>query len=235
MTTRFRIVLSGAFALLALVGCLAYAREVRGEADRVRAEAIERFGGEVAPLVVAERQLEAGDVVGEQMVSVRDWAVDLAPAGALTGIDDVLGRTVSVPVPEGAPLTELNFREGSALAEVPAGHVAVSVPVTDRLGIAQGIARGARLCAYAVEADAPRLIATDVQVLSDLGPSGGVAAVQQVSLAVLPADVGEVLGASATGDLRLVMPAQDVALEGEPGEAQAPKELEPEEGEGHDD
>ena len=210
MSRRFRLVLSGACALLALMACLAYADAVRSDAARVRAEAIERFGGEVARLVVADQALEVGDVITERTVSVRDWVADLAPAGALTNLDDVIGREVSVPCAEGAPLTELNFRDESALMEVPAGHVAVSVPVTDKLGISRGVTRGAHVNAYQIAEDGPRLIATDVQVLSELGTTTGIVASQQVTIAVLPGDVTAVLGASASGDLRLVIPADDV-------------------------
>ncbi len=210
MSTRFRIVLSAAFALLGVVSCLAYANAVRNEAERVRSDAIARFGGEVARLVVAEQALEVGDVITERNVRVRDWVTDLAPAGALVSLEDALGREVRVPVAEGAPLTELNFRDEATLAEVPAGHVAVSVPVTDKLGISRGVTRGAHVSAYAVSQESTRLIANDIEVLSEVGSSSGIVASQQVTIAVLPDDVAEVLGASATGDLRLVMPANDV-------------------------
>jgi pilus assembly protein CpaB len=210
MSTRFRIVLSAAFALLGIVSCLAYADAVRSEAERVRSDAIERFGGEVAQLVVANQTLEAGEIVTERNVQIRDWLAELAPAGAVTSLDEVLGREVHVAVAEGSPLADLHFRDENALSEVPAGHVAVSVPVTDKLGISRGVSRGATLEAYAVEATGPRLIATDVEVLSEVGTTGALAATQQVTIAVLPDDVAEVLGASATGDLRLVMPASDV-------------------------
>ncbi len=230
MSRRFRIVLSTACALLALMACLAYAEVVRSEAARMRADAIERFGGEVASVVVASQQLEAGDVVTERNVTVRDWVADLAPVGVITSLDDAVGRQLSVPAAEGAPLTELNFRDESTLAEVPAGHVALSVPVTDKLGISRGVTRGARVNAYEIAVDGPRLIATDVQVLSELGSTTGIVASQQVTIAVLPQDVTAVLGASASGDLRLVIPADDVGTQQPVQEtqdaAEAPEEVE---------
>lgn len=225
MSVRFRVILSGAFALLGVISCLAYADSVRSEAQRVRADALERFGGEVTQLVVASRSLEAGDVVTEANVSLRDWVSDLAPQGAMTSLEDVIGRELRVPVAEGAPLTELNFRDETSLSEVPAGHVAVSVPVSDKLGIARGVTRGARLNAYVVSGESTQLIATDVEVLSELGSSSGVAVAQQITIAVLPDDVAEVLGASAAGALRLVIPADDVEASGKVEEVAAPEEL----------
>lgn len=237
MSARFRIIFSAAFALLGVVSCLAYAESVRQEAERVRSDAIERFGGEVASLVVATQSIEAGEPITERNVRVRDWVADLAPADAIVNIEDALGREVSVPVAEGVPLTELNFRDELALSEVPAGHVAVSVPVTDKLGISRGVTRGMRVSAYAVLGDETRLIATDVEVLSELASSSSIAASQQITVAVLPADVSEVLGASASGSLRLVIPADDVEVvdastTDAPPEEVDPIELEDESGEG---
>lgn len=226
MSVRFRILLSSACAVLAVLACLAYAEQVRAEEEQVRAEALERFGGEVTKLVVASHPLEVGDVVSERTVSERDWIADLAPDGAITSLDDAIGREVRVPVASGAPLTELTFRDETVLAEVPAGHVAVSVPVTDKLGIARGVTRGARVSAYAVGEGEPRLIATDVQVLSELASTTGIVATQQVTIAVLPEDVADVLGASATGDLRLVIPADDVETVGDAGNTEPPSEVE---------
>lgn len=227
MSLRFRIALSAAFALLGVVSCLTYADSIRAEAERVRSDAIARFGGEVAQLVVAEQTLEAGDVVTEHNVSLREWVSDLAPSGALVSLDDVVGRVVSVPVAKGAPLTELNFRDETVLSEVPSGHVAVSIPVTDKLGIARGVTRGARVSAYAVSQDAPRLIATDIEVLSELAAGSAVTGSQQITIAVLPDDVAEVLGASTSGDLRLVIPASDVSVTAPDTASGPPEELVP--------
>lgn len=231
MSLRFRIVLSLAFAMLGVVSCLAYASSVRTEAEKVRSDAIERFGGEVAQLVVADQALEVGDVITERNVRKRDWVADLAPEGAIVSLQDVVGKEVRVPVSKGAPLTDLNFRDESTLAKVPSGHVAVSVPVTDKLGISRGVLRGARISAYTVSEDGPHLIASDIEVLSELSAGGSLSA-QQITIAMLPEDVATVLGASATGDLRLVIPADDVDMPGEQDEekAEPPVEMVPEEG-----
>ena len=231
MSGRFRFVLSAACALLGVVSCLAYADTVRSEAERVRSDALERFGGEVARLAVADSALEAGDIVSETNVSMRDWLADLAPEDAIQDLDEVVGRELSVPVAKGAPLTELNFRDSVALSEVPAGHVAVSVPVNDKLGLARGVTRGAHVSAYVVDDGKARLIATDVEVLSELGSGQGIITIQQITIAVLPDNVTEVLAASAAGTLRLVIPAHDVKptnqKEEQAQQSAPPKALEP--------
>lgn len=211
MSLRFRVVLSSACALLAVMACLAYASGVREEAERVRAEVLERYGGEVVTLVVASTRLEPGDVVSQSNVSTREWVADLAPEGAVVSLADALGREVGVATEKGAPLTQLTFRSSSDLADVPDGHVALSIPLTDKLGVPRGIGQGATLVAYAVTNEGTRLVSGEMTVLAApvataLG-SGG-----QLTLSLLPDDVAAVLTASASGDLRLVMPAGEATV-----------------------
>jgi len=142
MSRRFRLILSGAFALLAVVLCAAYAQHVREEAESVRAEALERYGGEVVSLVVADGAIEKGDVIDSSNVSVREWLADLAPTDAVTSLDDVIGTQVTVPAASGSPLTSLNFRDESEMTEVPSGHVALSLPVTDKLALTGSVCAG---------------------------------------------------------------------------------------------
>jgi pilus assembly protein CpaB len=208
MSGRFRVVLALACGTLAVVACLAYAERVRADAEQVRSEAMERYGGEVVELVVAEQALEAGDVVSERNVRVREWLADLAPAEALTSIDDLVGTSVSVPVAQGAPLTKLNFRTDDAVLEAPSGHVAVSVPLTDKLGVSREVAPGSNLIAYRTHEGSATLLASGLEVLSLVGDRS-----TSIVLAVSPDDVALVLAASASGDLRLVVPADDVVID----------------------
>lgn len=226
MSLRFRILFSSACAVLAVLLCVASANAAREEAERERNEALARYGGEVVGLVVADEGLEAGDVITSSNVSERDWVSDLAPADALTSLDDVLGRQLTVPIAEGAPLTSLNFREDTETVEVPSGHVAVSVPITDKLGLGSNVPVGARVVAYRVTDSASELLAGDATVISSPGTEGSTTR-GSLTVALLPDDVSAVLGASASGDLRLVQPADDVAEMGE-GDVSAPEEVTPE-------
>lgn len=90
MTRRVRLALAAAFSLLTLVLCLAYGQQVRADADRERAEALERYGGEVTKVVVAGQALEVGDVVSRQNVVERDWVSDLVPKGSYVSLDEVV-------------------------------------------------------------------------------------------------------------------------------------------------
>lgn len=223
MNRRFKIALSGAFAVLTAGLCALYGQEVRAEAERQRSEALERFGGETVSLVVATGGLEAGDVVGRQDVAEKEWVGDLAPEGALTSIDDVLERKITVPAAAGSPLTELNFRDEAQMPDVPAGYIAASVPVTEKLGLPDAVAAGSRLVAYEVSDDGTKAISADVRVLLAATRSSSLTSRGSVSVAVKPDCVAALLTASADGSLRLVLPADDV----ESGEgAQAPERVE---------
>lgn len=211
MRRRTRLVLSGALAALAAAACLLYGQSVREEAQRVRAEALERYGGEVVRLVVATEALEAGDLVGRSNVAEREWLVDFVPQGAVTGMDDILGAEITVPAAAGAPLTSLNFREAVDAVEVPSGTVAISVPATEDLGLPRSVEVGSELSAYGVTDDGVRLIAGGVEVIEAPVSTGVLGAAGELTIAVVPEDVASVLSASADGSLRLALPADEVA------------------------
>lgn len=234
MTRRFRLVVSGACALLAAVLCGAYGQYVRDEADRVRSEALERYGGEVVSLVVAPEGLEAGDVVDRRNVTERDWLSDLAPQDAVVSLDDVLGAEVTVPAAAGAPLTALNFRTGDEAVEVPSGCVAVTVPVTQNLGLPSSTASGTRLAAYEVEDSGVSLVAADLVVLRAPAEQTTVGSRGEVTLATRPESVASVLSASAEGSLRLALPADD-AGDLSAGTGSAPTRVDPVSGGGGSD
>lgn len=225
MSRRIRLILSIACCVLSAALSLAYADGIRKEADRVRAETLARYGGEVVSLVVAREGLEPGDIASPATVEMREWIAELAPEGALLDLDEVIGRELSVAAAKGAPLTDINFRDVTQVADVPAGHVAVSIPVTDKLGVSRSVAVGSALVAYQVGSERVELIAKDMTVLSSPGAASGIASSLQLTVAVLPDDVPAVLAASASNDLRLVMPAKDATPASSAGTDAAPAEL----------
>lgn len=228
MQTRTRILASAACALAVAGSFVGYANEVDGEARRVRDEAVARYGGEVIQVAVAQDALEAGVVVGAGDVSMRDWLVDLAPEDPVTELDGCVGRTLTVPVAAGSPLTALNFRDATQTTDVPSGHVAVTIPVSDKLGISREVAPGSAVVAYETASDGTRLLAGNATVLAAPGISAGLGTgAATMTLALMPADVAKVLAASSSGELRLVLPADDV-IELDAGDPEpAPTTVEP--------
>lgn len=224
MSLRFRIVFSSACAALVVLVFLVFADHVRGDAERVRQEALQRYGGEVVSLVVARDALETGDVVTKANTATRDWLVDLVPEGAVVSMDEVVGRELTVPAAAGMPLTSLNFREEGDAIEVPSGHVAVSVPVTDKLGLSPSVRMGSHVAVFRAEEGAMELVSADAVVLSTAGSGTGSLSRGSISLSVSPGEVAPVLVAATAGTLRVVVPADDVVGLGEGGVA-APSEV----------
>ena len=204
MTRRVRLALAAAFSLLTLVLCLAYGQQVRADADRERAEALERYGGEVTKVVVAGQALEVGDVVSRQNVVERDWVSDLVPKGSYVSLDEVVGRQVTVPASEGSPVTQLNFREAATSADVPDGYVAASVPFGEKLGLPSDIGVGTRVVAFRVREaceSTPSQMKQNLEKLWD-----------EVKVLTEPQAVAELLVAGGEGSLRLIVPAEGVSV-----------------------
>ena len=209
MSLRVRVIIASGCALVAVVLCLSYADGVRQEAERVRSEAIARYGGEVVELVVATEQIEAGTTLSSSNVTTREWLSDLAPTEAETSLDDVVGKEVTCPVAEGCPLTSLAFRADEEALEVPEGRVAVSLQLTDKLGISSHVSKGSKVNAYRVDEEDAKLVACDMEVLAMPQSTSYGTAGSQVTIAARSKDVPDLLYASSDGSLRLVLPSED--------------------------
>ena len=224
MRLRTRIIVSGGCALACALSCIAYAGQVEERSERLRADVLARYGGEVVTLAVASEEIPAGDVVSRLNAAEREWLVDLVPEGALQSLADCAGKAVSSPVAAGAPICEINFREEKSALEVPDGKVAVSIALQERLALAEGAGAGSDLLAYRVAKAGAELIAKDVTVLSLPEERGALVSSGAVTVAVAAEDVAAVLSASAEGSLRLVLPAADAAKKSEKAH-QAPTEV----------
>lgn len=190
--------------------CMLYVGHIRAGMEQERSDTLKRYGGEMVTLVVARRTIEPGEVLSLSDLEMRDWISSLAPEGAVLDLNDAIGKEISVPLAKNAPLTDLNFRDMSQLSDIPSGHVAVSVPITEKLGVPAGIEVGARVVAYRAKEGASELICGNAIVLASPSASSSSLARGTLTIAVRAEDVPAVLSASTSGDLRLVVPAEDV-------------------------
>lgn len=114
--------------LMGLVTTLAVARSL-GQSRAL----IDRYGRPVT-VMVAERDLEIGEVVETGDVVERSLPSSVVPAAAYGATDEVVGRTVLAPVVAGLPVVRRHLAPESAAgigALLEAGLRAVSVPRTD--------------------------------------------------------------------------------------------------------
>lgn len=108
---------------------LALAASLRVGAIDDEAEARRAAWGESVTVVVAERDLAAGDVVTRGDVAFADWPRALVPAGALEELP--IGRTAASPIVAGEAVVAARVApEGlsEVAALVPPGWRAVAVP-----------------------------------------------------------------------------------------------------------
>lgn len=202
MSRRFRLLLALAFAGLAALLTLAYGNSVRAEAESERAEVLERFGGETAPVLVATQALDAGAVLNASALEVRTWPSELVPDGALNSVEEALGEALAHPLGAGAPVTETVLASRQRALVVPAGHAALTVPVGERTGVSDDLVAGTALVAYRVRDGACRLLCGPVRVLE--------AGEGALTVAVPAEHVAGMVTAASDGSLRLVVPAGDV-------------------------
>lgn len=139
-----------------------------------------------------------------------------------------MGSRLTSPVAKGAPLTRLSIASGEGDVEVPEGRVAVSVRAGERAGIPLDVASGARVLVYEAADGGVRLVCGDALVLG--GSSTRSSSDASLTLAVYPDEVSGVLTAAAAGALRVVLPADDVAVEPAAVDGGAPTSVAPETG-----
>jgi pilus assembly protein CpaB len=100
--------------------------EVKAQAEQAQAPKI--------LAVIAVQPLSAYQKIAKDAVVLAEVAV--APKDYYTSLEDVVGREPLVDVDQGAPLTQRYFAEGNVLAKsIPPGHQAVSVEVSDVIGV----------------------------------------------------------------------------------------------------
>lgn len=84
--------------------------------------------------VVATKPLAAYQPIAKDDVVLAE--VSVAPRAYFTSLEEVVGKQPLVDVDQGAPVTQRYFAEGNVLAKaVPPGFQAVSVEVTDVIGV----------------------------------------------------------------------------------------------------
>jgi pilus assembly protein CpaB len=99
-------------------------------------------------LVVASHNIPNGALIRDTDVKVMDWG-GVAPAGAFSKVEDVVGRGVMEPIFENEPLLESRVAPRGAgaglAATIPTGMRAVAVRVNDVVGVAGFVTPGMRV------------------------------------------------------------------------------------------
>lgn len=210
--TRFAISIMSGVAAAAIA--LLYASSVRAEAAEVEEEALARYGGDLVSVCVATRDIDPGETIDEENVSVVEWLSGMVPDDALTGLDDALGLTATSSIPENAVLSDIYFESSESAVEVPDGMAAVSVACDAEHAVGGVLEEDDRVYVYVSKSGVSDVLCEaqvlDTSVLADDGDD-----LEWVTLAVDTASVEEVLAAATTGTITLVVPASGLELDAE--------------------
>lgn len=195
---------------------------LEAEVDRARTEALAAYGDDVVTVVVAARDLEPGEVAGSSNTALEEWAAELLPAGAVTSLDELASAEVTSRVPEGAPLASAYFEETRGAVEVPAGRVAVSIPVQASFAVGGALTQGESVGAYVSKDGVADLLVSDARVVdASVFGSGDAEGLSWVTLAVDPDQAEELMAAADKGVVSLVVPGKGVTLGAEAKDADA--------------
>ena len=213
MRQRQLMVLAGACGVLCAACVLAFMNNVQGEANAARAEALARYGGEQVEVLVATREIAAGERVDAGAIERKLWIADLLPEGAVTEQSEIVGRTAASPILKGEAISSKRFERSQDELAIPAGKVAVSVPSKPVLAVGGAVHAGMSVDVYATGDAKTMAIVRDALVLdTSLGTrtSGLVSESSWVVLAVDPEKVQEIVAASAKSELCFVLPGEGV-------------------------
>ena len=222
-SAKKRLVIAVAAGVLAAVLMFFYAGSLEARASAMQSAAIEEYGGARTEVLVATRDIMAGEELNAGNAVMMPWLADLLPAGAITDPKEAYGMALAMPVWSHEPILSVKLGGKEELIQVPDGLCAVSVPISDDMAVGGSLLPGSSVDVYAIGASQVRLVLADVLVLEAsnrisslqtgeaersntvLG-SGMRASLKWVTLAVRDESVAELLSAARDNKLCLVLP-----------------------------
>lgn len=225
-TAKKRLIVAVCAGIVAAFLMFTYAEGLKAEALASQNAAINEYGGERTEVLVATRDILAGEELNADNTAMLPWLSGLLPRGAITDASTAYGRAVSVPVWANEPILEAKIGGGGDLVQVPDGLTAVCIPMSDDMAVGGSLLPGSSVDVYAIGASQVRLVLADVLVLeasngvgggqsADSGEStvvlGGSsrASLKWVTLAVADETIPELLSAARDSKLSLVLPGEN--------------------------
>ena len=174
------------------------------------------------PVVVAAHDLELGAVVRAEDVRSVEWPENAMPNGAFGTTDEVVGRSLVMPMIENEPVIPMKLASKDAgvglPVVIPEGKRAVSVRVNDVIGVAGYVLPGTHVDVIATanpngsgSDPTTKIVLTDVQVLAagtkmeQDTEQGKPIAVNVVTLLVTPEESERLTLGSTEGKIQLAL------------------------------
>ena len=196
--------------VLAALCVFAYTATIKSEASMARAAAIQQYGGERVPVLVATKTIPIGGTVDESNATVQEWLVDFLPQGqAAQSHEQLEGLVAQSEIRVNEPILLERVGDGSSRITVPDGLAAASVASDDVLAVGGAIRAGSDVEAASGEIT---MIGERILVLETSTPDdAGDKQISWVTLAVTPSSVSELISASARGTIHFVLPGNSAA------------------------
>lgn len=209
--------LAGIVCALCCAGCVAaYSAHVNDQAESDREEALARYGGEQIEVLVAARDIAAGETISEGSVESKLWLADLLPEGAATSSMDVVGKQAGSSILKGEVISTQRLSKDASDLSIPDGMAAVSVPARDVQAVGGALQPGMCTDVYATGSSSTTLLVEDALILetSLSEPSSlSSSAAAWITLAVPAASVQELVSAAQNLDLYFVLLGSDAETE----------------------
>lgn len=200
--------------VLAALCVFAYTATIKSEASMARAAAIQQYGGERVPVLVATKTIPIGGTVDESNATVQEWLVDFLPQGqAAQSHEQLEGLVAQSEIRMNEPILLERVGDGSSRITVPDGLAAASVASDDVLAVGGAIRAGSVVDVYVEAASGEiTMIGERILVLETSTPDdAGDKQISWVTLAVTPSSVSELISASARGTIHFVLPGNSAA------------------------
>ncbi|MDR1089076.1 MAG: Flp pilus assembly protein CpaB [Coriobacteriales bacterium] len=225
-SAKKRLALALLAGVAAAVLMFLYAGSLEARANSAQNAAIDEYGGTRTEVLVATRDLLAGEELSAENTAMMPWLSGLLPQGAITNPEEAYTLALSLPVWANEPILAVKLGSGEELIQVPDGLVAVSIPISDDMAVGGSLLPGSSVDLYAVGASRVSLVLADALVLEASNGVGSVqtgdakqagivlggssrAALKWVTLAVRDETVAELLSAARDNTLSLVLPGQN--------------------------
>lgn len=135
--------------VLAALCVFAYTATIKSEASMARAAAIQQYGGERVPVLVATKTIPIGGTVDESNATVQEWLVDFLPQGqAAQSHEQLEGLVAQSEIRVNEPILLERVGDGSSRITVPDGLAAASVASDDVLAVGGAIRAGSVVDVY---------------------------------------------------------------------------------------
>ena len=195
--------------VLAALCVFAYTATIKSEASMARAAAIQQYGGERVPVLVATKTIPIGGTVDESNATVQEWLVDFLPQSH----EQLEGLVAQSEIRVNEPILLERVGDGSSRITVPDGLAAASVASDDVLAVGGAIRAGSVVDVYVEAASGEiTMIGERILVLETSTPDdAGDKQISWVTLAVTPSSVSELISASARGTIHFVLPGNSAA------------------------